>query len=162
MLWLWLLGTLAVGIYAVTITFIANLTILEILVNPIFTVPLRAVGWGAIGGVIGALSALLRAVQRREYDPAFNMGYFGKPVLGGLMGAMLFLLSQAGILAGGGASPEIRPDEIPVGPVLLNLFAALAGFKQEYVFEFFDNLLRSIFRLERPARNGTAPRDLPE
>ncbi len=162
-LWLWQLGMLGFAVYAVAITFIAYLTIFGILINPTFTVPLRAIGWGVIGGVIGALYAMLRTIQRREYDPAGEPGFFARPVLGGLIGAVLFLLSQAGILAGGGASPEIKPDEIPVGPVLLNLFAAFAGFKQEYVFEFFDNLLRSIFRLDKPARpEPQAPKDLPE
>ncbi|MBI3538408.1 MAG: hypothetical protein HY070_12740 [Chloroflexi bacterium] len=150
-LWLWLLGTLGFGIYSVAITYVVNLTLFGILINPTFSIPLRAIGWGCLGGVIGAMWSLLCNVQRREYDPAFNMNYFARPVLGALLGAMLYLLSQAGILAGGGAATEIKSEEIPLGPVLLYLFAALAGFKQEYVFEFFDNLVRGIFRIQRPA-----------
>ncbi len=158
LLWLWFLGTLALGAFCIAITYVVNATLFGILVNPTFTVPLRAIGWGCVGGVVGAMYAMLRSVQLREYDRAFNLNYFARPVLGALMGAVLFLLSQAGILAGGGASAEVKPDEIPIGPVLLYLFAALAGFKQEYVFEFFDGVMRVALRMNADGEQGMGRR----
>jgi hypothetical protein len=79
-------------------------------------------------------------VQRREYDPAYAMHYFARPILGTLLGALLFVISQAGILAG-----NLIIGDFKAGPIFLYVFAVLAGFKQEYVGEFFDNLMKAMF-----------------
>ncbi len=146
----WFLGTLALDIILVVITIFSSLTIFEVLINPGFTVVLRLLGCGGLGGVIGAMGGMFRSIQQRQYDPAANLNYFARPLFGMIIGAILYLLVQAGVFAGGGGGIEARAEEIPVGPVLLYFFATLAGFKQEYVFEFFDSLLRVLFRIPKP------------
>ncbi len=150
LLWFWEFGMLGVSAVVIALTYIPGLTVLEIPVGADFAILLRAIGWGGVGGVIGALYNLPWFIQFREYDPAYNMNYVARPPQGMLIGAILFLLSQAGILAGNTVIPGLgmTPEaSISVGPVVLYLSAALAGFKQEYVYQFFDNLLKSIFRL---------------
>ena len=153
LLWIWELGMLAAGALLIAITFIPGLTLFGLPVAPELLTLMRAAGWGAIGGVIGALYNLPWFLQYREYDPAYTMNYFMRPLLGFLIGAILFLISQAGIIAGNAFIPALPgtngPTEIPVGPIFLAIFAVLAGFKQEYVFQFFDDVLRSIFRVPR-------------
>jgi hypothetical protein len=150
LLWAWQFAMLLLGGVLIAMTYIPNLTLFGLPIAPEFIVLMRAVGWAGIGGVIGAVHNLPWFVQFREYDPAYNMNYFARPVQGLLLGAVLFLLSQAGILAGNVVLPGTSaPGEVPIGPVFLYVIAALAGFKQEYVYEFLDNLLKMIFRIPK-------------
>jgi hypothetical protein len=143
LLWLWQLGALVVAVLLIAITYIANLTLFGLPVAAELLVFLRALGWGMIGGVVGGMYNMTRYLQRREYDPAYTMHYFARPMVGSLIGATLFVLSQAGILAG-----NLIVGEFSVGPVFLYVFALLAGFKQEFIGDFLDKLTQVIFRRE--------------
>ena len=105
---------------------------------------LRALGWGMIGGVFGAITSLPRSVLDRDYDPQSSMNYFAHPFIGLLIGAVLFVISQAGILAG-----NVVIGDLKIGPIFLYVFAALAGFKQEDVVEFLEGILKAIFRKQQ-------------
>ncbi len=153
LLWLWELCAFALGGALIALTYIPSLTLFGLPVALEFIVLLRAMGWGMIGGVIGALYNLPWFVQFREYDPAYNMNYFARPIVGLLVGAMLFLVSQAGILAGN----ITLPGNVQLGPVFLYVVAALSGFKQEYVTEFFDSLLKIIFRVPQVPKGLKPP-----
>jgi hypothetical protein len=161
LLWIWELGMLVGFTALIVITFIPGLTLFGVPVASEMITLLRALAWGGLGGVLGALYNLHWFIQHREYDPAYTASYFIRPLMGVLVGAILFLISQAGILAGNAFIPALPgtpgPTEIPVGPIFLYLFAILAGFKQEYVLEFFDNVLRAIFRLPRLPDEFTLP-----
>jgi len=145
-LWLWELTVFGICSSIVAISFIVNLTLFGLPVAPELVVLLRTFGWGGIGGVLGAMFKMPWRVQSREYDPADNMDYFARPLKGIAIGGLFFLLAQVGIL---GTSLTL-PREVPVGPVFLYLFTVLAGFKQEYVGEFFDGVMKAIFRAPKP------------
>jgi hypothetical protein len=142
---LWELILLAVGGGLVVLTYVVNLTLFGLPVVAELLVLLRAVGWGMIGGAFGGLFNLPWFIQFREYDPAYALNYFLRPFIGALLGAILFLVSQAGILAG-----NLVVGDVKVGPIFLYVFAVLAGFKQEYVGEFFDGVMRAMFRPPKP------------
>lgn len=139
-LWMWQLLALLIGVIIIALSYVTGLTLFGLPVAAELIVLIRTLGWGMIGGVIGALYNLTRFVQRREYDPAYAMHYFARPILGMLLGALLFVISQAGILAG-----NLIIGDFKAGPIFLYVFAVLAGFKQEYVGEFFDNLVKAMF-----------------
>jgi hypothetical protein len=139
-LWVWQMVALLIGVLIVALSYVTGLTLFGLPVATELIVLIRTLGWGMIGGVIGAIYNLTRFVQRREYDPAYAMHYFARPILGTLLGALLFVISQAGILAG-----NLIIGDFKAGPIFLYVFAVLAGFKQEYVGEFFDNLMKAMF-----------------
>jgi len=143
--WAWEILAFVLGIGIIAVSFIPSLTLFNLPVATEFIVLLRALGAGMIGGVLGAMYNLPWFIQFREYDPAYNMHYFARPLLGLVIGAVLFLISQAGILAGNLIIGDFR-----VGPIFLYVFAVLAGFKQEYVTQFIDNLMKAVFRSPRP------------
>lgn len=105
----------------------------------VFLALLAALGWGGIGGVIGTLYNLPWFVQMREYDPAYNLTYVAGPIKGFVVGGVIFLFISAGIISSNTS-----------GDVNKFLFAYvvsfLFGFKQEYVFQLFDDLLKVILR----------------
>ncbi len=143
-IWLWNLALLFAGLLMVAVTYILNLTLFGLEVAPAVIVLMRAAAWGSIGGVLGALANMVWAVRRREYDPASDAGYFARPIVGALLGCVLFVLSQAGILAG-----NIDIGDVHIGPVFLYVFALLVGFGQDIVLEFFRNILKTIFRTQK-------------
>jgi hypothetical protein len=151
-LWAWELVMLIAFGALLAITYVANLTLFGLPVAGELIVLFRALAWGGVGGVLGAMYNLPWFIQYRDYDPAFNVNYIVRPLFGSLIGAVMFLLAQAFSFAGVVASPTVKPGELTAGAVLLNLVAVFTGFKQEYVAEFFDGLLRAIFRKPQAPR----------
>lgn len=151
LLWLWLFAMLAVGGFLIGVTYVSNLTFFGSLVMPELLIAMRVVGWGMVGGVISAMYNMPRFVQFREYDPAYGMNYFSRPLQGLLAGALIYLISQTFLAA----TPRPNPGEVPVGPFLVYIVAAFVGFGQQYVWEFFDSILRAIFR--NPQTSGLTP-----
>ncbi len=152
LLWLWQFFMLGFGGVMIGITYIASLTLFDVLVNPDLLIGMRIVGWGIIGGVISAVYNMPRFVQFREYDPAYAMNYFSRPLQGLLAGSLIFLISQS--FLAGTIRPE--PSQVPTGPVPLYILSAFVGFGQQYFWEFFDSLLRAIFR-NPTGTNGLNP-----
>jgi len=114
---------------------------------PIELIPLLAtVGWGGTGGVIGTLYNMTWFVQMREYDPAYNLDYFLRPIKGFIAGGVMMLIFTAGIATLNGPQATLGSDKASLGFALVYLGAALAGFKQEYVYEWFDSILKVFFR----------------
>lgn len=114
---------------------------------PVELIPLLAtVGWGGTGGVIGALYNITWFVQMREYDPAYNLDYFLRPIKGFIAGGVMMLIFTAGIATLNGPQAALGADKASLSFALVYLGAALAGFKQEYVYEWFDSILKVFFR----------------
>jgi len=98
--------------------------------------------WGGIGGVISVLYSLFKHVGRRDFDVHYNLSYIGKPFLGAILGATVYmvfnlLIRSLGILplgldAGGQVStPSLAPG-------LMYLMAWATGFKENRIFDLVD------------------------
>jgi hypothetical protein len=136
---LWQLGALVASGAAIAMSYIINLTLFNLPVLPEGIVLMRALAWGALGGAFGALTNIVMAMRRHEYESAATLGYFARPVFGGILGGIFFLLSQAGVIAG-----PIVINNTSLGPLFLYVFAVLVGFKQEAVIERMGNWGRTV------------------
>jgi hypothetical protein len=136
---LWGLITLAASGFAIAMSYVINLTLFGLPVLPEGIVLMRAIAWGALGGAFGALASLAGAIRHREYESSANLGYFARPIFGGILGAIFFLLSQAGIVGG-----NVVWNNVQLGPLFLYVFAVLVGFKQEAVTEMLGNLVKTV------------------
>jgi len=106
---------------------------------------LAAFGWGAVGGVIGVIYNLTWFVQMRDYDPAYNLDYFMRPVKGFIVGGILMLV----FAFGGGSMGLVSTSGAQTNPLafgLVYLIAVLGGFKQEVIFDWFDAVLKAALR----------------
>jgi hypothetical protein len=94
--------------------------------------------WGGIGGVIGALYALWWHVSdQQDFDRQYLMWYLVQPIMGVVLGGIVFLL-----LTGGFLLLQIQPSEPNAGARLLPyLVAVLAGFRQNFIYGQFDRLI---------------------
>ena len=144
--WAWQVLMLFVFGGLLAITFIQNLTLFGLPVSSELITFLRVLAWGGIGGVLGGAYNLLWYLQHRDYDPAFNINYMVRPFFGALVGAILYLFAQAFLFTGVVASASAKPGDIAAGSALLFLVTVFAGFKLDYVIEYFDGLIRTVLR----------------
>jgi hypothetical protein len=136
----WELITLAASGFAIAMTYIINLTLFGLPILPESIILARAVTWGSLGGAFGALASIASAIRNREYESSANLGYFARPIFGGILGGIFFLLSMAGVVGG-----NVIVNQVEMGPLFLYVFAVLVGFKQEAVAEMLGSLVRTVF-----------------
>ncbi len=95
--------------------------------------------WGGIGGAVGALYSLWYHISdQRDFDREFLIWYYTQPILGMVLGGIVYLLFMTGmlVLQGGTTTTD------SLGARLLpSLIAAIGGFRQNFVF---DQLARVI------------------
>jgi hypothetical protein len=115
--------------------------------------------WGGIGGAVDAFFAFYSHMSAQDFDRKFWPWYYFHPILGVSMGAVVFLLFQAGLLAIGGtglqeaatanttttaaapaATKAIGATALPIA------VAFLAGFRQRTAVNFLTRIINSIFQ----------------
>ncbi|NOZ07132.1 MAG: hypothetical protein GXP41_12405 [Chloroflexi bacterium] len=109
--------------------------------------------WGGIGGVVGSLYSLRWYVSRRQYDVEHNLSYLAHPIMGVILGGVVYFLFRAGFFALQAAQANLgnmtAVEQILTAqsPVLI-LISILAGFKQKFVYEMLDRVMRAILRVD--------------
>jgi hypothetical protein len=113
--------------------------------------------FGAIGGIFDAASALSINYTEQTFDAGHWVWYIFSPVLGGILGIVVFAVILAGLLTttGGGVSstsnttavtPAIaatNPSTVKAAFILSVAF--IAGFKQIVVIGFLERLAVTVF-----------------
>lgn len=109
---------------------------------------LSTLAWGGIGGVTSALWSLYHHVSvMRDYDPVENLWYYSQPVLGMVLGSIVFLILGAGFLI---VQVDVGSADAAMGTRLLPaVVAVIAGFRQTMVLD----LIERVIALLTPARN---------
>ena len=98
--------------------------------------------WGGIGGVVAVLYSLFKHVGQRDFDVHYNLSYIGKPFLGLILGATVYmafnlLIRTLGILPIG--SEETGQVAAPtLAPGVMYLLAWVGGFKENRIFDLVD------------------------
>lgn len=96
--------------------------------------------WGGIGGVIGALYHLWWHISdRQDFDRQYFMWYLVQPIMGMVLGGIVFLLLAGGLLV---LQVNLTDKNASTAAQLLPyLLAVLGGFRQNFVYEQFDRLI---------------------
>jgi hypothetical protein len=116
-------------------TYVSTLTLFGVTLAPEVLLLLRTVAWGVIGAVLGVTITLVRAIRRREYDPANELGYFAKAVVGAEFGAVFFILFQGVVVIG-----NLAAGVVQLLHIFMYLLAMLVGFGQDTITEFFSSV----------------------
>jgi hypothetical protein len=111
---------------------------------------LPAMIWGGIGGVAAVFYSLFKHVGRRDFDSQYNLSYVGKPFLGVILGATVYMIIHLmimtlGILPAGlqeGTGELAAPT---VAPWIIYLVAWACGFKENRIFDLVDRIMKRIF-----------------
>ena len=97
--------------------------------------------WGAVGSTTDGLRELRTRLARQELDPIRVLWYVTHPVIGAVAGSILFLIIYAGLLA--------ISDSETYDPILIFAIAALGGFSQRQVIEYFRQTLVKILNIQK-------------
>ena len=106
--------------------------------------------WGGIGGVVSVLYSLFKHVGQRDFDAHYSLSYLGKPFLGLILGATVYMvfnlvLRTLGILPAGFEEFEgVADTTVTVAPGVLYLIAWASGFKENTIFELVDRTMKRV------------------
>jgi hypothetical protein len=126
--------------------------------------------WGGVGGVVDAFFALRTHFSQQDFDDEFVPWYFFHPLQGMSMGAVIYLVLTAGLLAINGSPLQESATANMTNPSVVNSFgenvtamfnqavekgsigatalpiamAFLAGFRQSTMVNFLTRIVNSI------------------
>lgn len=105
---------------------------------------ISAMLWGGVGGAVAVLYSLFKHIGERDFDSQFLVSYVGKPFLGFISGAIIYMAFNLLIRAVGIVAPGLEAagsDAAPVvEPNVVYLIALAAGFKEARLLELIDSL----------------------
>lgn len=124
---------------------------------PIF---LASMIWGGIGGVVAVLYSLFKHVGRRDFDTQYNISYIGKPFLGLILGATIYMVFNL-VLRTLGLTPAglqgTETSSLTVAPGVMYLMAWACGFKENRIFDLVDRVMKRIFSGEEATEEPPPP-----
>jgi hypothetical protein len=101
---------------------------------------IHAVTWGCIGGILRGMWYLKDKVSEREYKNSWWIYFLSVPFLGGIFGAIVYLVIIAGLLSlGVGQNNDQGLPQIN-RPLVIVPIAALAGFNWEWSVRIFKRI----------------------
>ena len=102
---------------------------------------LNSLVWGGIGGVVGALYSLWWHVsEMQDFDKRYNMWYLVQPIMGVVLGGIVYLIITTGFLVLQGTVPTTESARgLQMFP---SLVAVLGGFRQKFVYELLERIIR--------------------
>lgn len=112
--------------------------------------------WGGIGGVVGALYTLWWHIsQEQDFDRHYLMWYLVQPLMGVVLGGIIFLVLAGGFLILNVSLSDAQASE---GARLLPYLAAvLAGFRQNFVYDQLERLISLFTPATRKENDGQGP-----
>jgi hypothetical protein len=108
--------------------------------------------WGGMGAAAGALYGLYRHFAQRDFDSEHKIGYLVQPVLGVVVGALVYVTAGALFFAIGEGQSYTASPITAVHP--LALLSALAGFELRHAYRLLDGAARRLFRAPARTESG--------
>jgi hypothetical protein len=108
-----------------------------------------------LGGVVAGLFGLYLHAAMRDFDRAYVAYYFLKPIVGLVLGPVMYLFARAGLMAtqtDGGAIDR---------PELLYLGAFILGFGERFSLRLIDRVAAAIFGPTESAAASSASAPVP-
>jgi len=108
----------------------------------------RYVLMGALGGLTIAIWGLTLHSANLDFDRAFAVWYWLKPLLGAVMGLIAVIAAQAGLFAIQGQS-SLRSN------MALYILAFLAGFSERFFIRVIDRVMTALFTSESASSSSS-------
>jgi hypothetical protein len=96
--------------------------------------------WGSVGGVLGALYSLYwHAAKVKDFDKQYLMWYVVQPVIGVIIGALVYVIIGAGFINLIGETASGQQTPLQLFPYAV---ACIAGFRQRFILEVVDRMIQ--------------------
>lgn len=116
---------------------------------------ISTLAWGGIGGATSAMWSLYYHISvQRDYEPIENLWYYTQPLIGMVLGGIVFLIMGAGFLVVD-ATPTVGVGSMGARLVPA-VIAVIAGFRQTVVLDLIERIVGLIV----PTQNNPG-RDTP-
>lgn len=119
----------------------------QITLSPEAATLLESMLWGGIGGVVAVWYSLFKHVGLRDFDAQYNLSYMGKPFLGLILGATVYMFFQL-LLTLGFLPTALQTgsgDLTTVSPWIMFPLAWAGGFKENRIFDLVDRVIKQLF-----------------
>jgi len=126
--------------------------------------------WAGLGGVVDAFIAIVEHHAKQDFDLHYRTWYFVHPIQGAALGAVIYLLIQAGLLAVSGASLQEGNTANATGVIsqaaatrgvgataLPIAVAFLVGFRQDKARKFLTRIVSVILEKSTDESGTTTP-----
>ena len=113
---------------------------------PTSDIVIGATLWGIAGASIDGLRELHTRSAAQQFEPSRMLWYWAHPIIGGGLGAIVFLVVIAGLLTTG-QNQVLASGGGGFNATLPYLLAALVGFEEETVIRYLRRSVRQIFQV---------------
>jgi hypothetical protein len=114
---------------------------------------LGSVVWGCLGGVMGALFALIIHVSKdQDFDRQFTLWYINSPMMGMGIGAVVFTIMRVGLL-----SLTMSGSQQIGSPIVIYILSWLCGYQHNVFTDIVKRVLK-VFESEAAPSNETPSR----
>ncbi len=111
----------------------------------------KSMFWGGLGGITGALYALWRHIaQEQDFDKQYTMWYITNPIMGIALGAFIYIIMQAGLIAMTAGTQSSMNSA-----ALVFVLAWLSGFQQNVAYDIIRRVLK-VFRISENESKSNA------
>jgi len=107
----------------------------------VFWVPAWSIVWGGVGSVLRGVYWLWYQVNRRLYKKYWLLWFLGAPIMGCILGGMMYLIFMSGYIAA--TQSSLTDEKLPM------LLCALAGFSWPWATDVIKKLT-GIFGAKAP------------
>jgi hypothetical protein len=119
----------------------------DALLNP--QIFLQALFFGGIGGVAAVFYHLFKYMRARSFDSQFVLSYFGKPIMGMIVGSITYLTLYGARFVGLAVFQGQQPDADAEGLRLIIYVVAIAtGFKENLAFDLLNRTIKAVLGSE--------------
>jgi hypothetical protein len=102
--------------------------------------------WGGIGGVAGALLALIKHTsQEQDFDKQHSLWYLSSPLMGAVLGSIIYLVMSVGVISITSGRSTITSPEI------IYLLSGIAGFQHNV----FTSIVKRAIKIFETGTTGS-------
>jgi hypothetical protein len=126
------------------------------LLNP--EIFMQSLFFGGIGGVAAVFYHLFKYLPERNFDSQYVLSYFGKPIMGMILGSIIYLALFGARFVGLAVfgSQQVGTDLTGLKFVVW-VFAIATGFKENLAFDMLNRVIKTVLGDEQPTEQGSAP-----
>ena len=120
---------------------------------------ISTLAWGGIGGATAAMWSLYYHISvQRDYEPIENLWYYTQPLIGMVLGGIVFLIMGSGFLI---VQATPTAGDAAIGARLVPaVIAVIAGFRQTVVLDMIERIVGLIAPTPKEPDSGASTGEL--